>query len=446
MTVADGASGKVALGHCLAIGLQDLSIWCYECQHYVTHNKLDPIVKQIQTLKFGGKIDERSETHWTTADDSSNAQVTVRAGQPMNGVKWQAMHGFMGEEDWEPPRVITASGMAARPGYDTCSASEYKDTPEVLRAKVKYLAEMVRQSKNCLAYTGAGISTAAGIGDYASVASDSVVKTESDEAAKVSPWNALPTRAHNVLTQMYHGGLLKHWVNQNHDGLPQKAGFPQSALNEIHGAWFDVSNPVVPMSGTLREDLIEWLLEWEKKTDLCLAMGSSLCGMNADRLVESPARRAQAGDGWGAAIVSLQQTRFDHMASLRIFGQTDEVMELLAQELQLPTCAYALDYSSLKDKDVFRLTDYNPRGQRSPGCGGIVLDLRTGQHVFIVKQPEWDRKRRGETGLVVGKTSDGDYMISIGGVTRTLGRWWIREALLGQVPSIPIVNCKEWSK
>ena len=46
------------------------------------------------------------------------------------------------------------------------------------------------------------------------------------------------------------------------DGLPQKAKFPQEALNEIHGAWFDPSNPVVPMSGSLRGDLFEWLQEW----------------------------------------------------------------------------------------------------------------------------------------------------------------------------------------
>ena len=27
------------------------------------------------------------------------------------------------------------------------------------------------------------------------------------------------------------------WVQQNHDGLPQKAGFPQQDMIEIHGSW-----------------------------------------------------------------------------------------------------------------------------------------------------------------------------------------------------------------
>jgi NAD-dependent SIR2 family protein deacetylase len=48
---------------------------------------------------------------------------------------------------------------------------------------------------------------------------------------------------HKVLTKLYHSGYLKRLINQNHDGLLQKSGFPQHAINEIHGAWFDPSNP-----------------------------------------------------------------------------------------------------------------------------------------------------------------------------------------------------------
>jgi NAD-dependent SIR2 family protein deacetylase len=122
-------------------------------------------------------------------------------------------------------------------------------------------------------------------------------------------------------------GHLKHWVQQNHDGLPQKAGYPQHALNEIHGAWFDPSNPVVPMDGHLREDLNKWLDQEEDTADLVLAMGTSLCGMSADRIVEGAARRRlEDSTGLGAVIVGFQRTRMDGMASLRIFAAIDEVM------------------------------------------------------------------------------------------------------------------------
>ena len=36
-------------------------------------------------------------------------------------------------------------------------------------------------------------------------------------------------------------------------------------MNEIHGSWYDPSNPVVMMSGQLREDLFAQLLEWQAK-------------------------------------------------------------------------------------------------------------------------------------------------------------------------------------
>ena len=45
---------------------------------------------------------------------------------------------------------------------------EYFDTPEVLQKKVKKLATMITNSKHFVTFTGAGISTAAGIGDYRS--------------------------------------------------------------------------------------------------------------------------------------------------------------------------------------------------------------------------------------------------------------------------------------
>lgn len=65
-------------------------------------------------------------------------------------------------------------------------------------------------------------------------------------------------------------------------------------MNEIHGAWFDPSNPVVQFSGKLRSDLFEWLCDMELATDLCLCLGTSLSGMNADRAAVTCAKRSVA--------------------------------------------------------------------------------------------------------------------------------------------------------
>merc|ERR1719356_297916 len=47
---------------------------------------------------------------------------------------------------------------------DWLTASEYADAPEVFAAKVKLLHELLLTSRRTLAYTGAGLSVAAGIG------------------------------------------------------------------------------------------------------------------------------------------------------------------------------------------------------------------------------------------------------------------------------------------
>ena len=76
-----------------------------------------------------------------------------------------------------PPEQIMHCPMTARPGYADVDSSEYLDTPPVLRQKVQAVAALLRASHSPCLYTGAGISTASGIGDYASEASTPIITT-----------------------------------------------------------------------------------------------------------------------------------------------------------------------------------------------------------------------------------------------------------------------------
>eukprot|EP01006_Ploeotia_vitrea_P009571 TRINITY_DN2287_c0_g1_i1.p1 TRINITY_DN2287_c0_g1~~TRINITY_DN2287_c0_g1_i1.p1 ORF type:complete len:288 (+),score=42.23 TRINITY_DN2287_c0_g1_i1:65-928(+) len=262
-------------------------------------------------------------------------------------------HGVLGSPTWKLPKVIAESTLEARPGYNTCTASEFQDVPAVLSAKVDCLAAMIKQSSAFVVYTGAGVSTAAGLGDYASKATGSIAGRENSSGNRLK---AQPTTAHRLLAGMEKKGLLKHWINQNHDGLAQKAGYPQAKLNEIHGSWFDKKNPVVLMDDCLKPANHKWLREWEQQADLCLAMGTSLCGMTSDCVAETTGKKGLAaivalqqqsntaeGEeedesgvsplGTGLVIVNLQQTKMDHLAALRIFAPCDTVMAMLAKRL-----------------------------------------------------------------------------------------------------------------
>ena len=239
------------------------------------------------------------------------------------------MHGQAGNADWPLPRMIAACNKKARPDVGgSIDASEYLDCDSVLNAKLDIVASLIKQSHQFVVYTGAGISTSSGIGDYASKASQSIVMRETS----VNRLKAVPTLTHHVLVALEKKKFLKHWVQQNHDGLAQRAGYPQEKLNEIHGSWFDKKNPVVLMDDKLKPDLHRWLKEWAEKSDLVLAIGSSMCGMGADKVATRVAEREGT---LGLIIINLQKTPHDHCAQIRIFAPCDKAMSLLAKKLKL---------------------------------------------------------------------------------------------------------------
>lgn len=262
---------------------------------------------------------------------SNRAARASQGGRDAAQAQW---HGALGTgKAWAPPKVAAKSDQEARPGYNAYSASEYLDSPEVLKAKAALLAQMWQRSgRDTVIYTGAGLSTASGIGDYASKASGSVAPHKKRSSAG-SRLDLSPTLAHHALAAMEERGLIGNWVQQNHDRLAQKAGFPQARLNEIHGAWGDMKNQVKMMDDNLRPDLIQWLQAWAERANLCVALGTSLCGMNADRVPRAAAGRCAQGSGEGLVIIGLQKTVYDDSASLRIWGLCDDVMRLVAKEL-----------------------------------------------------------------------------------------------------------------
>merc|ERR1719375_1441868 len=185
-------------------------------------------------------------------------------------------------------------------------------------AKVKDLAQLIRISRKTVAYTGAGIS--------ASVIGQAALSGANKVGWKGNTRAAEPTFTHHALGFLGREGLLHGWVQQNHDGLPQKAGFPQERINEIHGSWYDPSNPVVKYSGTLHTRAAPWMEDDAEQADLVLVLGTSLSGLYADKVVKDTARRAARGEALGTVIVNLQQTPQDGSASLRLFGRSDGVL------------------------------------------------------------------------------------------------------------------------
>lgn len=238
------------------------------------------------------------------------------------------------------------------------------------------------------------------------------------------------------------------------------------------------------MTGNLRTDLFEDLCEWEQKSSLSIALGTSLCGMNADRCCDGAYKRHRGDDGvgtkddlsknisYGLVLCNLQETAYDEKCVLRIYCSLDKLGMLLEQEL-LSSISQSIEEEGAEsakqtlfdtkstyeedddDEDDIFFVPYDAitgdRLNTSIGAAAssdnlLRLDLREGAQLRLT-----GGEFEGDVGEVVGKQSKGHYKIRFKhalkpGATlkmpfeRVLGTWWIEQMQKGLVHRIPVVN------
>lgn len=363
-------------------------------------------------------------------------------------------HGRIYSRSPPDPKVIWASDEPPREDHSAptwLTASEFEDSKEVLQDKVQKLARLLTLSRKTVVYTGAGISTSAGVGQAARGAG-------SRERGNLST-DAQPTATHRALAALRDKGLIQEWVQQNHDGLPQKAGFPQQDIIEIHGSWYDPSNPVVCYDGMLKRSLFPRMREAADTADLVLVIGTSLSGLNSDQVAAAPARRSLTGSSLGSVILNLQQTSCDGQATLRMFASSDLVLQSLLTVLDIPMLVEPTP--ARVDR---ALIPYNRVGQRlNQDSQRMWLDLSKGARVRLgkdhncqgAKQPVYmhigaktphvyrGRERQPGTGeghVVRYSPKQCGWELEIDGVSMLLGGWWLEAAARGDVATVPVVN------
>lgn len=363
----------------------------------------------------------------------------------------RAFHGrafILGEASAPQPSVVWKSNKKPRDNSpDWLTATEYADSPRVFKKKIVCLASLLRASHRTLAYTGAGLSVAAGIG-MAALGSSGGAGTGMGVATAGEP-----TLAHCVMAELNRQNLLHGWVQQNHDGLPQKAGYKQEDINEIHGSWFDPSNPVVKYCGSLRGDLFADMGNQAQSADLVLVLGTSLTGLNADQCVENAAKRSERGKALGSVIISPQRTSQDGNAALRIFAKADDVMAALAKEFNFGPRAVGRSRNVKCSADLFTKEDkvlvpYDKNGKRSTTVQtywnlsqGAKVCIGSNNNIKGAKQPNDKGISTDTVGVVRGRDkSTCSINVNVGGTMKKLGLWWLETAKRGGVEYLPLVN------
>ncbi|XP_060070664.1 NAD-dependent protein deacylase sirtuin-6-like [Ylistrum balloti] len=125
--------------------------------------------------------------------------------------------------------------------------AEFHQSVDALMADTTRIALMIKECKYPIAFTGAGISTSAGIGDFRGIhgkwtnrdkEKEHGSQKEGKTKAKRNVMSLRPTYTHEALLKLLEMGHLQYIISQNTDGLHRLSGVPEDKISELHGNGF----------------------------------------------------------------------------------------------------------------------------------------------------------------------------------------------------------------
>ncbi|ELU05314.1 hypothetical protein CAPTEDRAFT_181192 [Capitella teleta] len=204
--------------------------------------------------------DERIEVTTTLPPKSSAMKFKIAWG-PKGGAKfhrtcWDAVVKSSRARA-KKSIVVEMSAKEKEMVKVAAKTAETHDSLARIQAEAKRIAAMITKAKHLVAFTGAGISTSAGIGDFRGKsgkwteedrhgydhepeAKRSRVDSDSNgvEGEEVPYEDLRPTFTHDAIFKLSEMNHLKHIISQNADGLHLLSGISHTGLSELHGNVF----------------------------------------------------------------------------------------------------------------------------------------------------------------------------------------------------------------
>lgn len=250
---------------------------------------------------------------------------------------------------------------------------EHFDAPETVEKAAAQLASLIQSSKHFIVFTGAGVSTSAGIPDFRGPAGAWTLRAQGKELDfdSTQTLRTIPSPCHMALVELQSRGILKLLVSQNCDGLHRRSGILPGGIAELHGnsnlercqkcdkeylrdfravssytkslndhrtgrkcavCGSPLLDTIVNFGEDLPQSAFDLAEAHAKKADLCLVLGSSLRVTPADSIPRIVGTRK----GSTLAICNLQRTPQDDLAKIRVHAKVDDLMCKIMKELSIP--------------------------------------------------------------------------------------------------------------
>ncbi|KAF5577535.1 NAD-dependent deacetylase sirtuin-6 [Fusarium pseudocircinatum] len=223
---------------------------------------------------------------------------------------------------------------------------ERRDPLDVIDKQTDEIVALIKNSKHFIVFTGAGVSTSAGIPDFRGPEGAWTLRAQgrARTGKATSTLQAIPTPTHMALVELQNQGVLKYLVSQNCDGLHPRSGILRDRISELHGnsnlecckdcgkeyirgrkctaCGGNLLDTIINFGEFLPEEPLKLARSHAKKADLCIALGSSLSVPPASGIPETCGKSKKSK----LIICNLQET---YMEGLSIGAEVKFALEFM---------------------------------------------------------------------------------------------------------------------
>ncbi|KAI8167532.1 NAD-dependent protein deacetylase SRT1 [Colletotrichum sp. SAR 10_65] len=243
---------------------------------------------------------------------------------------------------------------------------ERREAPESVETKARLLAERIRKSKHFIAFTGAGISTSAGIPDFRGPEGAWTLRAQGRQRVgkTTSTLQAIPTPTHMALVELQNRGLLKYLVSQNCDGLHRRSGMlPSTPIDELVQlrVWSTTDDLMIRVMKNLDIPIPVFILRRRLSIEFHTTGEGrhqiTVCGVDVDG---TPVTFLQSVKlAYNRRVARSEPFVINFRGDVEVGTQFELELEFMGHYAE-PNLMVTYDYTGKMDEKVLHLLEYNP--------------------------------------------------------------------------------------